>query len=324
MIASEAVNLDFEDRLDKLSTALSGQANLLQKLQNVSVMLKGGGFTASGVILYATGGEAWVVTAKHNLWVRADEKAPPDWEDSLKDDFITNVKIYYDDPMTFGDSPGTSADLTDIEIVNSGSSFSWDYDVIILKSTDATMVAFATTNQLYDPTTFTFGERSYLYTASKYLNKTQRTSTHNFIKFIQTGYGKTTDTLGTIKKTRIPVETAGGNRFERLQYRFIQPKANSVTSVFDEREEEEGTYDEYKTAVQIDADANDSTWSGDSGGPLFIVVYDKSASSWKLYLIGITTGSDMATSEEECPSEGVLVENNIVTSLETCYQNYTI
>jgi hypothetical protein len=69
----------------------------------------------------------------------------------------------------------------------------------------------------------------------------------------------------------------------------------------------------------LSADANDSTEEGDSGGPLFIAHYITTPKGYKLDLIGITLGADMATSKTPCPTDPTVRVNNLATSLEQFY-----
>jgi hypothetical protein len=307
MIMSAPVQAAIQSQFSQL------QPSICTTLQNTSVMLTGTtpggfGFTGSGVILYTDGDYTYVVTAKHNLYVFNNQSNPPTtWDPSLLTTFQGKITINYDDEMAFGKPPGKTASIDAVQTVDIPSQ-SWLYDVMILKSENPDLMTFAQSNNVYPVPA---ANQGVVTNANQYLQK------GNQSYFIQTGYGKVSDTASNSQKT-LPIDTLGSNRYQTLQYRFTQPKANNTATVYNQFWNNKSQYYQFQNAVQVDADANNSTAPGDSGGPLFLVKF--AGGSWGLYLIGITSGSDMALAQTPCPAPSFILENNIVTSLESCYR----
>jgi hypothetical protein len=313
MIMSARVETRIKERFAKLPS------NLTKQMKNASVMLSGTGatgpFIASGVILYVDLQkqnpkqlEVYIVTAKHSLWVRQGLKDPPSDDPSkLASAFQKAMMICYDDNMAFGSTPKQQAAISEIVLVDADAAKGWEYDVMILKSVDPKLLLFAQTNCVYTPP-LTPEVKKWLWTRKNYLQR-ERNS------FIQTGFGAIRDEVG---KEFLPIDKEGTstNKYQTLQYRFTEPTSTSTTIVFNNLSNHSGYY-KLQQAIQIKADANDSTAPGDSGGPLFLLSSDQEGPN--LYLIGVTSGADMATSERECPKPPSLRENCVVTTLEACY-----
>jgi hypothetical protein len=269
-------------------------------------------FVGSGVILYVNEQEkepqkqVYVVTAKHNLYVFSGVRDPPSKDPAdIVSDFQKTMMIWYDEAMEFGTAPTKSAPINAIELVMPENMKPWEYDVMILKSTEEDFITFAEQNKLYTPPLDGLS-RKLLVDPIKYLRRDK----NNY--FIQTGYGKSTDKVG---KRYLPAEPNSSNLYESLQYRFTKPVDEKTVTVFNQHSENLKQYYKFQQAIQMTANNNDATAEGDSGGPLFLARRDKK----DLYLIGVTTGADMAASEKPCPA-GDAHENEIVTSLQPCYE----
>lgn len=289
-------------------------------LQRSSVKLygitSGATFTGSGVLLYSTEGEALVVTAKHNLYIFAGKSDPPSWSNDTVNSFQQSIKIYYDAAMDFGRSPASSAPITSIVPVNVDPEDNpWLYDVMILKSTDSALNTFASKNGCFTQTSLEDHGKF----MSNHVNYLKRGTQSDSRYFIQTGFGKVRDTGEDSKKTVLPVGKAGKNVEGAFQFRVTDPLGAESVTVY--QQSNKSQFYPYAEAVQLTADTTSSTAPGDSGGPLFVTFYDRLTKFWKLYLIGVTTGANMAASEIRCPTPPAIVENNISTSLRYCYQN---
>jgi len=291
---------------------------IAQRLLNISVMLSGKSpagplFVASGVILYVNESkekepktEVSVVTAKHNLYVFSGVLDPPSKAPAdIVSAFQKTMMIWYDDAMEFRKAPAKSATINAIELVIPKNTKPWEYDVMILKSSDENFITFAKQNNVYTPPLDGLPKKLLL-DPIKYLSRDK----NNY--FIQTGYGKSTDKVG---KANLPAEPNSSNLYQSLQYRFTKPVDEKTVTVFNQHSVNRKQYYQFQHAIQMTADNNDATAEGDSGGPLFLARRDKK----DLYLIGVTTGADMAASEKQCPT-GDAHENEIVTSLQTCYE----
>jgi hypothetical protein len=316
MIMSAAAQGQIQTLFAQLQSSRS-TSSLCTTLQNTSVMLsgttpKGKGFTGSGVILYSDTDTAYVVTAKHNLYVFNDQTDPPaTWDPTVVTKFQQAIKINYDGPMAFGKAPGRSASISQVVTVDIPSPGTWTYDVMILKSADSDLMGFAKVNNLYP---LDQADLNVVLNQQTYL---QRNNTQNY--FIQTGFGFVRDTASNAAKTKLPLNPTGStNQNQTLQYRVTQPLAEQTNTVYNQFSTNKSQYYQFQNAFQVQADANNSTAPGDSGGPLFLLT--GAGGSWALYLIGVTSGSDMALAQTPCPAPPNILENNIVTSLETCYR----
>lgn len=319
MIMTEANEALFKSAVSNLP------APIQTGLQNASVRLSGktsGGqtFTGSAVILYSDGTDVVLATAKHNLYVFAGQFDPPAWSDDLVNSFRANVNVVYDNSMSFGTMPTRTAALSGAFPVDAGgqprSNYNqarWLYDVMILKSNDQNLMQFAANNHVVD-NPIDGADRGFVQKPGDYLRRGNQTV------FIQTGYGNVRDTVGDVKKITLPqpVNKAGSAKDGSLQYRTTLPSGTAPVTVFNQKETNKQQYTQFDQAIQLTADPTSSTAPGDSGGPLFVATYVRNA--WRLYLIGITTGSDMAVAEEPCPKPPALVANNVATSLQYCYQ----
>jgi len=297
-------------------------AGIQTNLQNVSVKLfgkspKNSDFTGSGVILYAYQGTTYILTAKHNVYVFNERTDPPLWDNALLTRFQQNVRVYYDTAMVFRKTPEQSAPITAIAPMPTGSS-SWSYDAMILESNDGNLAVFAANNRV---PLILQKNLDFVYKQNQYL-KTPDPKKNERIVFILTGFGKTSEKVKNQPNKTLPTDAQRGtNVGGALQYRITSPRANAMGPVFNELSGQKGQFTQFTDAIQLAADANDSTAEGDSGGPLFVYTNDGAD---RLYLIGVTTGSDMAAGLESCPKGGKLRENDIATSLEQCYRNEAV
>lgn len=305
MIMSETVEKASKDKFATIQDAVR------TLLQNTSVKLAGqatqGPFIGSGVILYADETNTWILTAKHNLYIFNGDKDPPAWDDKLMTAFQSKVQIYYDAAMDFNKEPVQSAAITSIIPVNQTNDKSWAYDVLILKSTDANLLTFAGLNAAYNTADHTV--------ANVVNNPATYLDTSKGQLFVQLGYGEIAE---TVNNKKLPAEKPGDNKKGSLQYRIAKPLANALVPVYD-RVGTTAVYNQSDDVIQLTADANDSSGPGDSGGPLFIILPPAKNTPAKPYLIGVTTGADMATSKTPCPTGNALRVNNIPTSLQYCY-----
>ncbi|GEM_PF-6559249 len=329
MVATKSVLTAFATRYGNIPVALRNA------IENASVLLKSTDmrFTASGVILKVDGGNVHVLTALHNAYVRVEKtSAPEEWDDELLTGFRDNMKIWYNKPMPRGQIPGKSASITSAVAVQLGETPGFTYDVMLLKSADEAFHTFATTNAIYHKDRpFPEAHRASVeLKASRYLTDPDPSKAADKPTFyVQTGFGNTEYREGT--KVLLPADTKTANRGDnqagRFQFRMASVVGAETATVYNQIGETE-EYDEFQHGIQVTANANDSTESGDSGGPLFVVRYNFGKKGYDLHLIGVTTGSDMATSKTPFPPlpppkpKGVKREvraNNIVTSLEEFY-----
>ena len=288
------------------------------RILNSSVRLKGNNtksdVDASAAMLCWNGNTTFLVSAKHNLEIYLEKGNRPPLNQTLLDSFRQNMKIYYQASMQFNTAPTQAAVISEVLPVKIDDEGDWDYDVMILKSTDPGLLQVCKANQIY-PLTNTKEKQSYDQVAtveSLYLSKNPAKVNTAF--FIQAGFGRVRD---PDTSPPLPTGKAGEGKWGGLQYRVTAPKAQATTTVYFHVKKD--IYEPYIDAIQLDADATSSTFRGDSGGPLYLTYFDKPAKVWRLFIIGVTTGGDMSTAKEPCPPKGTLVVNNISTSLAHCY-----
>lgn len=314
MLISAAKQTTFDEVLNKKLIA-----NVKSRILNSSVRLKGNNktsdFDGSAALLCYKGNTTFLVSAKHNVEVYADAGNRPPLNQTLLDSFRQNIKIYYQATMQFNTAPTQAAPISEVIPVRIDTEGVWDYDVMILKSTDPGLLQVCKANQIY-PLTDTKQKQAYDQVATVerlYLSKTPVKDSTAY--FIQTGFGRVRD---TVEGTSLPKDKPGPGKHGGLQYRDTAPDAQATVEVF-QQVETSTVYNPFIEAIQLTADANSSTFKGDSGGPLYFTYFDKKAGAWKLFVIGVTTGGDMSTAQEPCPPKGSLVVNNISTSLAHCY-----
>lgn len=315
MLISAAEQTSFDNDLNKKL-----DPTVKARILNSSVRLKGinpkkSDFDGSAAMLCTDGKTTFLVSAKHNLEVYWDSGDRPPMK-GIAESFSERVKIYYGANMQFNAAPAQVAAIAEAVPVTIGNEGVWDYDVMILKSTDPGLLQVCKANQIY-PLTNDKQREAYDAVATVdrlYLSKTPAKESTAY--FIQTGFGRVRD---TVQGSQLPTMPAGPGRHGGLQYRFSAPKAQATVEVF-MQVERSNKYNPYIRAIQLNADPSSSTFKGDSGGPLYLAYFDKPAKAWKLFVIGVTTGGDMSTAKEPCPPTGTLVANNISTSLAHCYK----
>ena len=202
-------------------------SNVKARILNSSVSLKGANpkgsdFDGSAAMLCISqvDGSTLLVSAKHNLEVYWEGGTRPPLND-IVDSFRENVKIYYEGNMQFNTVPAQVAAINEVIPVTTVGAGDWDYDVMILKSSDQGLSQVCSANQIY-PVSNIQQKLSYdqVTTTEKfYLSKTQPKNIQAY--FVQTGFGKVRDTS---RSTSLPTGTPGPNRKGGLQYRDTSPR----------------------------------------------------------------------------------------------------
>jgi hypothetical protein len=249
------------------------------KINNASVMLqsKDERFTASGVIYRAdeTVSSVFIATAKHNLWVMAGMEAPPDWDSqdrrNAENNFKSNIQVFYENKEN-------TANVSDISYFGYDC---WEYDIMLLEITDADFLIFASQNCVLTNEYYTFFANS---------NNFKRNNTT--VSMMQTGYGASQTENA---------ENHMGNFAYRLTYMQCEGITQNVKTGFDVQEF-------YNEVYILDASDSNTTWVGDSGGPLFAVKDQNS-----LFLVGITLGSNYFP--DKVINKDIPVLNNAATSI---------
>jgi hypothetical protein len=316
------------------------------QIQSSSVMLSGGvsgAFKASAVILTFDATYTYIATAAHSMYVLARAASPPTWSVDL-------IKIVYGrtrtgEEMNFGLTPQNEAAVSEIRTMHyeidplptgktqdDPSVGNWEYDLMILRSSDANLRTYADKRAVYQTTGALPKAGGFAAEALMYLGNSADKKKPHFL--VQTGFGNIQNPAELVgdqrielpaNRTRIKKGTTksesnlGNNLLGALQYRIVTLNARATASHYNQIGETTD-YAESKDCVSARADADDSTETGDSGGPLFIAHYVAADKAYKLDLIGITTGADMAPSETPCPVSPAVRVNNISTSMEPYYK----
>jgi hypothetical protein len=267
------------------------------KIRAASVLLKGGQFTGSGVIFFAAQqGPAYVITAKHNLYIFSNNKA--NFKDftpaNLTNGFTAVVQIQYQ--LDANAKPQRSAAIQAVSFME-GADQTWDNDIMVRSSNDANFITYVGNNAIITPNNIP------LYT--KKFNSLLAKKTYSYL---QAGYGQNfdPDILG-VKQKDSPANLG------KFQCRFADPQSDTIVEHVYETSKEKNKYVARRTfsnALLLSAKNANSSGEGDSGGPLFAIAQK---STKDLYLIGITTGANLVTGPNVEPLPDTGIKNNVVT-----------
>jgi hypothetical protein len=270
---------DFEKRFNDLAPA----AKQLLRGSAVALAYSGGSFNASGVIFYYDGtGASYILTAKHNLLLgqpfKPGETPAPS---TFVQDFTNKVKILYGF-VDFTNKAPKSADFDksannggNNQIFGSPDEDNWTYDVMMVKSMDAALLDQAKLCAVAKSQ----GELDIL-SARLALQglALKRASKH---EYIQTGCGYSHDNR--------PVSDKYLGKF---QVRYTNPNANVIAEEVYEYYEKEKFNQVNTNIAMLEADNDNSTAPGDSGGALFQL--DKNKATPEIFLLGVTFGANQS------------------------------
>jgi len=241
-------------------------------MQLSSVRLGNGNFTGSGVLI-DNAGTRGILTAKHNLAVRANIATPLEWEPDqvalLVEQFLTDLRVGYGPlnppfgqnlplPSRFQDlSPQASA----IEFRNGDGT--WDYDLMFI-SVGQGLPLREFIDESADHRIFYRPQDVPFYNGGM----------ADRAVFV-TGFGNILDATGAQTSLSHPFQVRNATvtaREDDVQ-RNVDPPAN------------------FENVVLVTAANNTSTAPGDSGGPMFTV------NNNRVYLLGATLGSNFRPDE---------------------------
>jgi hypothetical protein len=295
---------------------------------------------ASGVIFSVEGNNVKILTAAHNILMWKKLSVPPkDWSDVLTD-FAAKLTVYYGNgDLTFNSEVLTNKckksqnkdpitvtipvvpGVADCASTMKSPSM---YDLALITCADATFATYVKNSVL--GANFRFQEQ-----VAGLIDGATATLQKKYA-CIQLGYGVLKETRTRLSynaksKTLVAVtdnkpnpiskesDQSTGMKDYHLHYRVTALKANAATCMFN-LEAEAGqapSYSSYSDAFELSAIEGTSA-PGDSGGPVYIV---DTTDMTKVYLLGVTTGSDMEASET--PPTGVFT-NDISTSVLPYFQ----
>jgi hypothetical protein len=302
-------------------------------VEHASVLLTGSGFTGSGVILAKdpVKQKFYVLTAKHNL-LKAAQKAhsgivnPGAWQAQAKDAntatlvtyFKTKVQVQYRgvnlEQLDTDKNPtpvNPARAIAEIKMMDD-----WGYDVCQLEvdytkaTTPRALVLGFGPNEGEKFKGLVKEQSQFLTTLPALLSSKNQVDGIRKYQFLQVGYGvpdrkiAPPDFTGTIDKYKI---------------KATEFTTHATRTVYDSSV---GTYTD---TFQLNSDENNTTYVGDSGGPLFGV--ELGATGATVYLLGVTLGSDYFLRQSDEPT--TLAEdpdgkyNNAATSLSAYYDKVT-
>ena len=329
------VTKEVQRRFAKVWKGLDEKLRTAMELASVKLAKGNGEPVGSGVLLYFKAPEntetAYVITAKHLLYTYRGEKdrpeaAPRDCVDRLAGDCYVH---YVTEPGgRFARARVTGVVLLGEKTETAGE---WTYDVMLVTSTDTHLVEHAKSNWIaglnagHVYPTIVKGESIFLSRKAK--------AGYDEITLVQTGFGKVSEKLKKEDKKSgrkqrkpeeetltLPVGSSGNYKEGAFQFRIAEPAGNAATTFYDSLEHSPLERFPFGRVVELKADPTNSTAPGDSGGPLFAVARQY-RSMWSVYVVGITTGSDMTTNPNgpEFPGPEEWRVNDIVTSLVPAY-----
>ncbi len=275
-----------------------GLGQIKSQILKSSVFLKKGEFTGSGVIFYADDTAAYILTAKHLLYLAAGQKSrPADTTPADLCDQFSSVTLSYD-PSDWGERPANSAPVASVNLDGCDDQ-NWEYDVMVLTVDDATFLTYAQENQLV--TSSNKNDYSQQLKAGSGNAASIPALKVAQYDFIQVGYG------GGDKDIRVATATTPGT----LQTRNTSPMSDVMQATIYEYKPS-GDWPQFEKACILTASNVTSTGEGDSGGPLFAISKDRK----KLYLVGVTAGANMFTTNvaariNPSPADS-RIDNNVI------------
>jgi hypothetical protein len=267
-----------EKAFGKLDTLL--QKSLLAN--SVLLLSTDNAFHGSALLFYADDAAAYVLSAKHNLYVQAGRQA--DYRTTspskLAGGFMAAVRMYYG-PTALGNQPTRDAKIS--AITYDGGADDWQYDVMLLASTDTAFRDFVAKNALIKNQK---GAQSVLdlmkdkgKTGIPILDKAK-------FRHVQLGFGHGTDPDVVVTRNW---PTHPG----QAQCRFPYPEYKTASEVRNLDLDKPSTWKDapkLSAVVLMSGQDTNSTGAGDSGGPVFALSPQTKPST--AYLVATTLGAN--------------------------------
>lgn len=288
-------------------------ATLQATLRNATVHIDygTGQGVGSGVILNAgAGNKAYVLTAKHILYIFAgkkpDETKPADL---VTDDFLGKLKIYYAPPAL----PSKAASQAAVSAVKflAEDDQTWSYDVMALEIDNAGFRTHVANNRFLPAAVVN------TYTPLfKVDNKTQAVGLLDKNKYIyvQLGYGAGRDP--DVKATENYEDLKG-----QLQCRWPEPTDKTILKSAFEVTGGKVAPDSEDLCMLTASDLT-STGTGDSGGPLFAIPKEGKQRT-TAYLVGVTTGANFLTDDKYKQNPSTAPKDDTIrNNVSTCWDRF--
>lgn len=299
----------------KATTFFNGLA-VQAPLLNATVLLQSGEAFASGVILGVDDTKAYILTAKHNLFVLAGQltpidkstKAPKKPSDyTLTDYGRLGIQIGYRPTALLNppeDPPKTApAQVTGFNFAEvTGSADSWTYDAMLFECTNPAFYTFVNTNRFIKKANYSLYQRGLDRVKGRYQLLERSRFSH-----IQLGYGLARDANMAINRDNYT------SYEKKIQCKQSHPATVTTAPVTlyepNTKETDRTKWRQVSHAIELDADNTKSTAPGDSGGPLFAIKDDK------FLLVGVTSGANFYSEESKLTSPPTerSINNNVVT-----------
>jgi hypothetical protein len=271
----------------------------------------------SGVILGVDGTKAYILTAKHNLFILAGQLKPEDKttkafkkpSDYVLTDFSGGISIGYR-PAALLQPPEDPPRTVTVQVTGfsfagvAGSGDDWIYDAMLFECTNPDFYTFVNTNRFIKKANYAG------YKSSLALNKSKRKYQlldRSQFQFIQLGYGEA-------KPKDMDIEKENYTSYpKRIQCKQSVPvAATPVPGIVYEPRAKETDRSKWRSmshAIELQAGNTKSTGPGDSGGPLFAVKGNKFA------LVGVTSGANFYSDETRLtnPPSDRVIQNNLAT-----------
>ena len=213
---------------------------------------------------------------------------------------------------------------------------SWSYDVVLLLSKDHKLYTYTTTpgkcdymagvdlKGLSEKVVNAWSERD-----RTSITPVMRCRRSRDYRLLQTGYGDTSDPKVRVKTgdgmSFRPEKPSAGAITQTFQFKRSMPKASTTMEKFYFNTEyrlpnRTELVETYSGGLELRCyDGNNSTYTGDSGGPLLAFPV---AGGSVAYLVGVTFGAGVATSLKSAKQKLVWeYDNNVATSLGYFYKN---
>jgi hypothetical protein len=280
------VQFDTNNKAQAIQAFTQLPPGVQSQMQLSSVRLTNGNFTGSGVLVIDSENLRGIVTAKHNLCVRAGEPTPEVWNDTVVNDwvvgFLTNLQIGYgplSQPITPPQNlpvPTRTQDLTptssDIEF--RGGYGSWDYDLMFISfKQDLPLRTYIDANASHR---IPYNNADLNFYQGNMVNRA----------VFVTGFGDILNAQGQ--------QTSMTHAF--------QVRTATVTAQLPDVRRSQNPNADFVDVLIAGASNNTSTAPGDSGGPMLTIGLNN-----RVYLLGATVGSNFQ--QNAMPPDNPIVNN---------------
>lgn len=207
---------------------------------------------------------------------------------------------------------------------------SWAYDVVLLLSGNEALYQYAITPGKCDYMDIDLEKLSKILINNWKDNVSATPVMQRSFRLAQFGYGDIRDTTVSVKTgtgtTTRPEGAGAGAVYQRLQYKCSTAlSAQTADSFFiktNQKVQNGYLVAEHAGGLFLDCDGgNNSTFVGDSGGPLLAFSRMQVQPVKSAYLVGVNYGAGLATSEDDARNDKVWeYDNNVATSLGFFYE----